>query len=167
MEPTIDRQRFEWLTRAIRTLHENPNVHDRLTNAFQRDDPKMFANVLTEHWRKYGIEPPPDKCDPYTTVYVLVAWPSLGERRCQWTAKAYPGLAPRGTPSAPAPPGRTPPTLPPPLPDPLPPEPPQDDEATLQAWIAHGFVICRWTVNEVQFRTMKKFVAGVCPPGTF
>jgi hypothetical protein len=168
MEPAIDRQRFEWVTRAIRHLSENPDVHDRLTDAFRRNDTKMFAKVLTEHWRKYGIEPPPDKCDPYTTVYVFVAWPTLGVRRCQWTAKAYPSLSPRTPIPPPTPRTPTPPTpTPPPLPSPLPPEPPQTDEALLQQWIAHGFVVCKWVVHEAEFRTIKKFVEGVCPPGTF
>lgn len=143
MESITDRQRLEWLGRVIHALLENPEAHRRVTGAFGRDDPKAFAKLLRAHWRKYGIEPPPDKCDPYVTSYVFaVLQPLRLVRRCCWVS--------------------APPTLcwtPPPPP-----------EEILQELIAKGFVTCQWVTEKpegAEIQIVKKFVAGICPPGTY
>ncbi|HKZ64067.1 MAG TPA: hypothetical protein VJ400_06460 [Thermoplasmata archaeon] len=147
-------------------MNENPDVHDRLTKAFGNDDPKTFAKVVAAHWRKYGIQPPADKCDPYVTVYILTLSQPEPERRCHWLYSISPST-PNPTPK----PGG--PSFPPashcPLPDPLPPEPPQNDEVCLQHWISRRLVECKWYGLKIEYdlKRIKKFAAGVCPAGTY
>ena len=146
MEPTADHQQLEWLSRAINALIESPQVHERITEAFRRDDSKTFARVLTEHWRKYGIEPPADKCDPYVASYAFAVRPPNLVQRCYFT------LAPASS--------STPTTFKPPS---------GTSQAILQWLIANGLVQCTWVweKQEAELQVIKKFVEGICPPGTF
>jgi hypothetical protein len=140
MEPRTDRQQLEWLSRAINALLESPDVHEQIADTFRRDDPETFARTVTEHWRKYDIQPPKDQCFPYTNLYVFTLQPLTLERVCWW--------------------------LPPPS---IEWKPPPPDEQTLQDLISQGKVECRWdtVASEAELQVIEKFVAGICPPGTF
>ena len=147
----VDRQRVEWLSRATRALNESPAVHERMMDAFRRDDPKTFAKVVTEHWRKYGIEPPADKCDPYVYSYVFVLRPPELVQRCEWVHQIS---APSSSTVSKAP-AMTPPT--------------GTSQAILNWLVGQGLVQCRWVLEkqEAELQIIKKFVQGICPPGTF
>ena len=145
MEPTTDRQQLEWLGRAINALLESPDVLEQIADTFRREDPEAFAKTVTELWRKYDIQPPKDQCYPYTNLYVFTLQPLMLVRRCWWVP----------------PPGSTGANI----------EwtPPPPDEATLQSMISQGLVECRWdtVVSEPELKVLQKFVAGICPPGTY
>lgn len=145
-QPT-DRERVEWLSRAVNALKESPNVQQRLTEALRRDDPRTFAKVLTEHWQKYGIEPPADKCDPYVTAYVFVLQQPEIVQVCTWVGPVSISLPSSG------------PTL----------NFSGTSLALLQWLIAQGLVQCTWVVKNqgAELQVVKKFVQGICPPGTF
>jgi hypothetical protein len=142
MEPSADRQQLEWLSRAINALLESPDVHERLVDTFLRGDHEAFARTATEHWRKYDIQPPKDQCYPYTTLYVFTLQPLTPVRWCWFVL----------------PPGSTGQNIEW--------QPPPPDEETLQKLISEGKVQCRldW---QWDLQVINKFVAGVCPPGTF
>lgn len=146
-EPSTHRARVEWLSRAVSALNENPDVQTRLTDALRRDDPKMFGRVLSDHWQKYGLEPPADQCDPYVTAYVFVLQQPEIVQVCTWvgpvaisTGSSTPTLSFTGT-----------------------------SQALLQWLIAQGLVQCTWVVKNqgAELQVVKKFVQGICPPGTF
>jgi hypothetical protein len=145
MEPRTDRQQLEWLSRAVNALLESPDVHEQILDTFRRDDPQAFAKTVTEHWRKYDLQPPKDQCYPYTNVYVFTLQPLTLRKCCWWVL----------------PPGSPGPNI----------EwcPPPPDEAIVEDLEKKGLVQCRWdtVAPQAELQAMKKFVAGVCPPGTY
>jgi hypothetical protein len=145
MEPRTDRPQLEWLSRAISALLESPDVHEQILDTFRRDDPEAFGRTVTEHWRKYDLQPPKDQCYPYTNVYVFTLQPLTLVQRCWWVPP--PGWTGANIEWTPPPP----------------------DEATLQSLIEQGLVQCRWdtVAPQAELKVAKKFVQGVCPPGTF
>lgn len=117
---------------------------DRLINAIGRDDPKAFASAVSQHWRKYGIEPPPDRCDPHIRGYLFVLKEPKVEERCMSTGNVV--LIDRNSPPAPAPTN------------------PKDYKEWL---IKMGLLECRCVLvkEEPELKILNKFVRGICPPG--
>jgi hypothetical protein len=115
--------------------------------AIDADDADAFSRVATAHWRKYGIEPPPDKCDPYVTGYVFVVKEPEVVEVCTLTSKAMITL-PSGS--------ATTYTF-------------SGNSTALWEWLkAKGLVQCHYELkSQNELVVIKKFVQGICPPGTF
>jgi hypothetical protein len=137
-------QRIEWLGRAVTALGERPEVLGSLEEHLSQDDVKGFAETLLGHWREYDLQPPADKCDPYVTGYIGTIQVEP-EYVCTWigpvtisTGDGQPQDL-SGTP-----------------------------EQILQILIQLGLVECHWVLKKTSdIKVVKKFVGGICPPGTY
>jgi hypothetical protein len=95
-----------------------------------------------------GIKPPGDKCDPYVTVYVTMFRPAKFVRRCTWKLQSLQPLEGQQLAEVVA----------------------QGAEAEwlLEQLIRLGLVECQWVREEqMDVLEVKRFVQGMCPPGTF
>jgi hypothetical protein len=95
-----------------------------------------------------GIKPPGDKCDPYVTVYITMLRPAKFVRRCTWKVQSL--QPPEGQQLAEVV------------------APGAEAEWLLERLIRLGLVECQWVrVEQMDVLEAKKFVQGMCPPGTF
>ena len=148
MEQTADIAELEGnlaeLVALIQRLGEQPEVALELSAAFKDRDLDRFRHSL----KLGGIEPPPDKCDPYVTVYLVVLGAATLVRRCKWTSRT---LSPvegqqlaefvaRGVSA----------------------------ERLSEHLIRFGLIECEWVrEDQANFVEMRKFVQGMCPDSTF
>lgn len=138
-------ERIEWLDGALGEVRKKPQLRARLEKELERGDVEAFSETLLGHWRELEIEPPGDKCDPYVTAYVTVFRPPEAEYVCTWIGPV--SIAGGGTQNINV--SGTP-------------------AKALQMLIALGLVRCEWVLkSQAQVLEIKKFVQGICPPGTF
>jgi hypothetical protein len=137
------RERAAEVGNLLLRLSEDPESLEGLTRAFDEGDPKGFRDILFRHLE--GIEPPPDKCDPYVRVAILVIKEPKVVRNCEWVAQILD--APQGQQLAQAVANA------------------EDLTGILEKL---GLVKCYWVVeHQADPVIINKFVQGVCPPGTF
>jgi hypothetical protein len=84
-----------------------------------------------------GIRPPGDKCDPYVTALIVLLKPARLVRRCFWKVQTL--------------------------------QPTEGEaERMLEILLELGLVECHWVREEhIDLLEVKRFVQGMCPPGTF
>jgi hypothetical protein len=156
--PEDARAQIRWLGQSAIALGEDPATLARLDELFLKGDVRAFAQTLRDYWREIGLEPPPDKCDPYTTKFVEL-FPTLKMVwKCWWV-----GWPPRKRGSQATKGDDVD------LSSAFDPKDVQEPFAgLLQTMIANGLVQCGWQ-PEVHRNVMKvrKFVQGVCPPGAY
>lgn len=133
--------RVAWLGRALAAVTDRPKVLDQLRQALKAGDVKGFSKAVLGNWREFNIVPPADKCDPYVTVYVEVISPPTYVQECHWVFRE----APAGTFKY------------------------EGTIAGLQGeLIGRGYLECKWVRQDPDnVLVVKKFVQGICPPGTF
>jgi hypothetical protein len=125
-------------------LGDQPEVIAELDAALEARDLDRFRSAL----ELGGIKPPGDKCDPYVTVYITMLRPAKFVRRCTWKIQSLQPLEGQQLAEVVA----------------------QGAEAEwlLERLIRLGLVECQWVrVEQMDVLEAKKFVQGMCPPGTF
>ena len=133
--------RVAWLGQALVAVADRPKVLDQLRRTLKAGDVKGFSKAVLGNWRELDIVPPADKCDPYVTVYVEVISPPTYVQECHWVFRE----APAGT---------------------------FKYEGTIAGLetelIGRGYLECKWVRQDSDtVLVVKKFVQGICPPGTF
>jgi hypothetical protein len=120
---------------------DQPKVLEQIRQTLKLGDVEGFSTAVLGNWREFDIVPPADKCDPYVTVYVEVISPPTYVQECHWVFRE----APAGTIRY------------------------DGAIAGLKAdLIARGFLECKWVRQDPDtVLVVKKFVQGICPPGTF
>jgi hypothetical protein len=136
--------RISEMAALLRRLGDQPEVIAELDAALEARDLDRFRSAL----ELGGIKPPGDKCDPYVTVYITMFRPSKFVRRCTWKIQSLQPAEGQQLAEVVA----------------------QGAEAEwlLERLIRLGLVECQW-VREEQMDVIeaKRFVQGMCPPGTF
>jgi hypothetical protein len=145
LDPREEAERIQWLGRALGALNERPEVLERLQSALRNDDVEGFASALLGHWGEFDLQPPGDKCDPYVTGYLFVLKEPEFVYVCTWV----------GPVQIQAPDGET--------------YQASGTAAQLLDWLVKkGYFECAWVLkNQSELVVLKKFVQGICPPGTF
>ncbi len=145
MERDETQQRINWLTSALGAVTAKPETLDRIRESLDNGDVKAFGELVLDNWREFEVSPPPDKCDPWVTVYVTVLKPPTYVEVCTWIG---PTLAPGDTLQL-AGVGGTAGEL-------------------KSALVSRRFLDCKWVpVNQDDVIVAKKFAQGICPPGTY
>jgi|SRR5689334_3462242 hypothetical protein len=146
-QPTIITEvqdRIAEMTGLLRRLSDQPEVIAELDAALEARDLDRFRGAL----ELGGVKPPGDKCDPYVTVYVTMLRPAKFVRRCTWKIQSLQLSQGQQLAEAVA----------------------QGAEAEwlLERLIRLGLVECQWVREEqMDIFEAKRFVQGMCPPGTF
>jgi hypothetical protein len=137
-------ERFAELGGLLSRMAERPDLIEELDRAFAADDVDAFRRALDLG----GFGPPPDKCNPYVTVYVKILRPPKLVERCRWvptvlTLDDSTQLAEQVRPGI-------------------------DADRLTELLKRLGLIVCEW-VWEDQDEVIKvdKFVQGMCPPGSF
>ena len=127
-------------------LGEDPESLEGLARAFDEGNPAAFREILFRNLG--GIEPPPDKCDPYVRVAILVIKEPKLVRKCEWVGKTLDALEGEQLSKA--------------VVNGI------SSEDLTRILVKLGLVECYWVVEHQSDPVIiNKFVQGVCPPGTF
>jgi hypothetical protein len=137
-------QRIGELVEVLQRLGDRPQIIADLDAALDARDLDQFRAAMEVG----GIRPPGDKCDPYVTALIVVLKPARLVRRCFWKAQT---LQPtEGEQLAQAVVGGA------------------EAERMLEILLELGLIECHWVREEqMDLLEVKRFVQGMCPPGTF
>ena len=137
-------QRFGELVEVLQRLGDQPQTIADLDAALNARDLDRFRAALDVG----GIRPPGDKCDPYVTALIVLLKPARLVRRCFWKVQA---LQPtEGERLAEAVVGGV------------------QAERILEILLRLGLIECHWVREEqIDLLEVRRFVQGMCPPGTF
>jgi hypothetical protein len=145
IDPRDEAERVQWLSRALDALNQRPGTLERLQSALRSDDVKGFTSTLMGHWGEFDLQPPADKCDPYVTGYLFVLKEPEFVYVCTWVGPAQIQAPDTETYQA------------------------SGTAAQVLDWLVKkGYFECAWVLkNQSELVVLKKFVQGICPPGTF
>jgi hypothetical protein len=127
-------------------LGEDPESLEGLARAFDEGDATAFREILFRNLD--GIELPPDKCDPYVRVAILVTKEPKVVRKCEWVGRILDSIEGEQLSKA--------------VVNGI------SSEHLTDLLVKLGLVKCYWVVeHQSDPAIINKFVQGVCPPGTF
>jgi hypothetical protein len=137
-------QRISEFAEVLQRLGDRSEVIADLDAALTARDLDRFRAALDVG----GIRPPGDKCDPYVTAIIVLLKPARLVRRCFWKVQA---LQPtEGERLAEAVVGGV------------------QAERILEILLKLGLIECHWVREEqIDLLEVRRFVQGMCPPGTF
>jgi hypothetical protein len=145
MDHDNTQQWTEWMAGALAAAIAEPETVDRIRNSLDHGDVQAFSEVVLENWKTFDITPPADKCDPYVTAYITIFKPPKFVERCVWIWPVAALDDALGTLDVGGTAGELKSSL-----------------------VARRFLQCEWVLeNQDEVIVVKKFVRGVCPPGTF
>jgi hypothetical protein len=141
---TETQDRMREMAGLLQRLGEQPELIAELDAALDARDLDRFRGAL----ELGGIKPPGEKCDPYVTVYITMLKPAKFIRRCTWKVQKLQPQEGQQLAEAVA--------------------DGAEAERLLELLIRLGLVECQWVrVEQMDVLEAKRFVQGMCPPGTF
>jgi hypothetical protein len=137
-------QRIGELGEVLQRLGDRPQIIADLDAALNARDLDRFRAALEVG----GIRPPGDKCDPYVTALIVLLKPARFVRRCFWKVQTLQPTEGERLAEAVVGGARA--------------------ERILEILLELGLIECHWVREEqIDLLEVKRFVQGMCPPGTF